>query len=164
MCRFNAILKKKSFRSHTKWFFFNNDSLYSPNQIYSSVSEIYNHSNIHQPQLVFSLFHSPIFGIFCLISFSLVVVASDIICSHTNHLQQHVIMICVFLWNGLFRKFKWDFLKQFSILKAYISQCSMKFCSKAFSQQSLKYMVSPRKSNDYVVEFYDSGQPPQLLP
>ena len=42
-------------------------------------------------------------------------------------------------------------------------QSSMKLCSKAFIQQSIKYMVAPRKSNASVVEFYGSGQPPPLL-
>ena len=40
----------------------------------------------------------------------------------------------------------------------------MKLCSKAFIQQSIKYMVAPRKSNASVVEFYGSGQLPPLLP
>ena len=40
----------------------------------------------------------------------------------------------------------------------------MKLCSKAFSQQSIKSMVSPIKSNAYVVEFDGSGQPSLLLP
>ena len=46
-------------------------------QVYSSVSEISNHYNIDYPQLVFSLFRPPLFGIVCLIYFLLVVVASE---------------------------------------------------------------------------------------
>ena len=46
--------------------------------------------------LFFSLFHPPLLVFFCLISFSFVVVASDVIFSHTDHLQQHVIKIGVF--------------------------------------------------------------------
>ena len=48
-----------------------------PTQVYSSVYEIYNYSNIDEPRLVLSLFYPPLFGIFCLISFSLLVVATD---------------------------------------------------------------------------------------
>ena len=56
------------------------------------------------------------------------------------------------LWNNMF------------ILKAYELQRSMNLCSKAFSQQSIKSMVAPSKTNTSVVEFYGSGQPPRLLP
>ena len=55
-------------------------------------------------------------------------------------------------WNNLF------------ILKAYILQRSMKFCYKAFRQQSMKSMVAPSKTNASVVEFYGSGKTPPMLP
>ena len=40
----------------------------------------------------------------------------------------------------------------------------MKLCSKDFSQQPIKSMVAPRKTNASVVEFVGSGKPPSLLP
>ena len=73
-------------------------------------------------------------------------------------------MIHVFPWAGFFRKFNLSFMKQFFILKTYILHCSMKFCSKAFRQQPIKYMVAPRKYNASVVEFDGSGQPPPMMP
>ena len=55
-------------------------------------------------------------------------------------------------WNNLF------------ILKTYILKRYFKLCSKDFSQQPMKYMVAPSKTNYSVVEFDGSGQPPPLLP
>ena len=49
-------------------------------------------------------------------------------------------------------------------LKAYILQHPIKLCSYAFSQQSIKYMVAPIKSNASIVEFDGSGQHQPLLP
>ena len=144
MYRFNVIFKKCFQKTHRMNFFVQHVYLDSSTQVDSSVSEISNPSNIDEPQLVLSLFHPPIFGLFCLISCSLAVVASDPIYSHTNHLQYHVILICVFLWNKLFRNFNWDFWNNLFILKLYILQSSMKLCSKAFIQQPIKYMVVPR--------------------
>ena len=40
----------------------------------------------------------------------------------------------------------------------------MKFYSKTFSQQPMKSMIVPSKTNDSVVEFDVSGKPPPLLP
>ena len=40
----------------------------------------------------------------------------------------------------------------------------MKLCSKAFIQQTIKYIVAPIYSNAAVFEFDGSGQPPPLLP
>ena len=51
----------------------------SNTKFYSSVSEISTHTILYLPQLVFSLSHLPRFELFLLISFSLVVVASDLI-------------------------------------------------------------------------------------
>ena len=40
----------------------------------------------------------------------------------------------------------------------------MKLCSKDFSQQPIKSMVAPRKTNNSVAEFVGSGQNPPFLP
>ena len=95
-CAGLSLSLKHFFKTHKMDFFFHHDSLDSPTKVYSSVSEISNHIILDLPQLFFSLFYPPLFALFCLFSFSLVVVASDLICPHTNHLQYHVIMICVF--------------------------------------------------------------------
>ena len=59
-----------------------------------------------------SLFISSSFScVFCSVSVYLGVEDSHLIFSYTNHLQYHVIMIVVFLWNRWFRKFNWDYLK-----------------------------------------------------
>ena len=68
-------------------FFFHHDSLDLPAQVYSSVSEISNLTFLDLPQLVFSLFYLTIFDLFCVISFSQVVVASVLTLPRTNHLQ-----------------------------------------------------------------------------
>ena len=40
----------------------------------------------------------------------------------------------------------------------------MKLCSKDFSHQPMKSMVAPRETNDSVVEFDGTGQPPPMMP
>ena len=63
----------------------------------------------------------------------------------------------------MFRKFKWYFLKKDLILKTYILQRYSTLCSKDFSQKPMESMVAPIKTNDYIVEFDGSGQPPPML-
>ena len=60
MCRFIVILKTSIFKTQKIDPFFHHDSLYSPTQVYSSVSEISNHTMLDLHQLFFSLFHSPL--------------------------------------------------------------------------------------------------------
>ena len=98
MLRFNVVFKIKKFEDTQNGFFFNHDPLDSTPQVYSSVSEISNHFILDYTQLIFYLFDPPISGVFFLIFFSLVVVASDLICSHINHLQYHVILIFIFFF------------------------------------------------------------------
>ena len=64
---------------------------------------------------------------------------------------------CLGISNGIF----WNNL---FILNTYILQRYSILCSKAFSQQPMKYMVAPNKTNASVVEYYGSGEPPLLLP
>ena len=82
-----CYLKKIFYEDKQNGFFFHHDSLDSPTQVYSSLSETSDHSIPDLPQLVFSLFIFLFFGIFCLISVSLVVVASDLIFQYINHHQ-----------------------------------------------------------------------------
>ena len=60
MCSFIVIFKTKKLNTHKIYIFFHRDSLDSPTQVYSGVSEISNHTMLDLIQLVFSLFNSPL--------------------------------------------------------------------------------------------------------
>ena len=61
----------------------------------------------------FSLYFILIFWVVLLIFFFLIMVYYDLIYSNTNHLQYHVIVICIFPLDWFFGKFNWGFLKDF---------------------------------------------------
>ena len=164
MCSFIVILETIFLKTHKMDFFFHHDSLDLPTQVYSSVLEISNHTMLDLPQLAFYLFYSPL--LVFLLNFLFFSVGT--FCRHFYTYQPPPIArnndLRFSFWLGLLGSSTEIFWKNYFMKWVYKWQRSKKLFSKAFSQQPIKYMVTPSHYNSSVVEVVGSGQPPPLLP